>query len=457
MKTNDLNVVILAAGSGTRMYSNIPKVLHKLAGKTLLAHVIDTALLLKPKNIFVVYGYMGEQVKDLVSSLYPEIKLIHQKEQLGTAHAINCVVNQLDEKFATLVLYADVPLIQVSTLESMLRAYKNNIVILTAILENPYGYGRIVRDINNNIIKVVEEKDAILKEKNIKEINSGIYILPTKELIEWLKKIKCDNNQKEYYLTDIIEIASKTCDINNITTDDNYEILGVNNRLQLEALERHYQISLANKLLLAGISIIDKMRIDIRGNLNIGQDTLIDIDCIFEGNVSIGKNAIIGPYCIIKNSIIGNDVEIKAYSVIDGATINNNCKVGPFARIRPNTELAEDVHIGNFVEIKQTSIDRSSKVNHLSYIGDANIGANVNIGAVTVTCNYDGVNKNNTIIKDNVFVGSGSMLVAPVVIAKDSVIGAGSTITKNTKEGKLTIARARQETIDNWIKKSKKG
>lgn len=458
MKTNDLNIVILAAGQGTRMYSNIPKVLHKLGGKAILEHVIDVALLLKPKNIFVIYGHMGAHVKSLINSKYPEVQLIYQKEQLGTAHAINCAIKKLNKKYATLVLYADVPLITVATLLSMLNLYKNNIVVLTAILQDPHGYGRIIRDSSNNIIQIVEEKDANSKQKDIKEINSGIYIFPTKELNKWLTKIKSDNKQKEYYLTDIIELASKDVKVVNLTTNKNYEILGVNNKLQLEALERQYQINLATKLLLDGVTISDKLRIDIRGDLKVGQDTLIDIDCIFEGNVIIGKNVIIGPYSFIKDSIIGDNVEIKAHSIIEGANISDNCKIGPFARIRPSSTLAKDVHIGNFVEIKQANIDKNSKINHLSYIGDATIGSNVNVGAVTVTCNYDGVNKNKTVIKDNVFVGSGSMLVAPLVIAKDSVIGAGSTITKNTKEGKLTIARTRQVTIENWInKKNKKG
>ncbi len=463
----DLNIIILAAGKGSRMHSTIPKVLHKIGDVELLKHVIVTANFLAPKKIIIVYGHLGELVKSTISESLANIKLndttqlvwVEQSQQLGTGHAIKLCLDSLDPNCPTVVLYGDVPLIKSNTIVNMLHKHDmRNIVMLTAIIPDPTNYGRIMRNEANKIIKITEEKDLQSQtERDICEINTGFYVLPTTELKNLLTKITNHNQQQEYYLTDIVEIAvAHNIAIENIIIKDHIEIMGVNNKLQLEQLERMYQLRLADNLLLKGLTLFDKTRIDIRGDLIFGLNCVIDVNCIFIGNVELGNNVQIGANCILKNVTIGDNVIINPYTIIDGiAKIANNCKLGPFSRVRPDTVLEENVHIGNFVELKKSTIGTNSKVNHLTYIGDAIVGNNVNIGAGTVTCNYDGQKKSSTVIEDNVFVGSGTMLVAPVTLEEGSVIGAGSTITKNAPKDELTLARTKQVTLNGWLKKNR--
>lgn len=468
-----LNVVILAAGQGKRMYSSVPKVLHKIGNKPMLCHVIDAARTLHPNKIIIVYGHGGDVVRQVTSSYYAnlthgvdaqhitnnaftmdDVIWVHQDKQLGTGHALKCALPHIDEDAATLLLYGDVPLIASATLEQMCIKYINNIVMLTASLDNQFGYGRVLRDKCAKVVGIVEEKDASDDERKISEVNSGIYILPGERLSAWLNNLSNNNSQGEYYITDVIAMAhNEGMSIDALTVANNYEIMGVNNKVQLEYLERVLQRCHAEKLLIAGATIIDKSRIDIRGELTVGMDVTIDINCIFEGIVTLGNNVNIGASCILKNVVVADNVEIKPYSVIEDAVIGNDSQVGPFARIRPGTKLTVGAHIGNFVEIKNSTIGAGSKVNHLTYIGDTEMGAKVNVGAGSVTCNYDGKNKFKTIIEDNVFVGSGTMMVAPVKLGSGGIIGAGSTITKNTPENELTIARAKQLTVPGWMKK----
>lgn len=461
-----VNVVILAAGQGKRMNSSLPKVLHKVGNVPMLINVINTVNKLNPSKTIVVYGHGGDIVlntfMDEANQKYfndnkvPVITWVHQDKQLGTGHALKCACNELDNDAVTLLLYGDVPLITLDTLNQMLEQYDNNIVMLSAKLDNPFGYGRIIRDSANNIIKIVEEKDASDNERKITEINSGIYLLPNKKLGVWLNNLSSNNSQNEYYVTDVIAMAhNDNVKIDAVITKNTDEIMGVNNKLQLEYLERKLQLMRVNELLVRGATLLDKSRIDIRGNVSIGKDCIIDVNCIFEGDVVLGNNVTIGAGCTLKNITVRDNVEIKPYSVLEDAVIGNNCHIGPFARIRPGTELSSDVHIGNFVEVKKSFIGVGSKVNHLTYIGDSEIGSKVNVGAGSVTCNYDGKNKFKTIIKDNVFVGSGTMMVAPVELGEGSVIGAGSVITKNTPENELTISRARQTTVLGWLKRSR--
>lgn len=450
-----IQVVILAAGIGKRMNSSMPKVLHALAAKPLLAHVLETATQLSQQPPIVVYGHQGEQVKTATTS--HDIKWVEQKQQLGTAHALQQTLPLLNDKDTVLVLYGDVPLTSKQTLENFINDTKpGQIGIVTANLANPYGYGRIKRKAKN-ITGVVEEKDATATERKIKEINTGIYLLPVKFLKKALPKIKNKNKQSEYYLTDIIALAAKEkIKINSVQPQAIEEILGINDRLQQANLERYYQRYQAEKLMQAGVTIIDPSRLDIRGNIIAGKDVTIDINVILEGKVILGDGCQIGANCILRNVILGENVIVKPNSILEGAEIANDCAIGPFARIRPDTNLASNVHIGNFVEIKKSHVGMGTKINHLTYIGDAEIGTGVNIGAGTITCNYDGVNKFKTIIADNVFVGSNSSLVAPVKIGKAATIGAGSTITEDVPENKLTLARARQTTIEGWEKPKKK-
>lgn len=456
----NINIVILAAGKGSRMFSELPKVLHQIGGKAILERVLDTALSLNPAKIIIIYGYKGQLVKDSINQSYPENKFIWvlQEEQSGTGHALRCALPHLDAHAATLVLYGDVPLLKPATLKQMTVQYKHNMVMLTAKVSDPTGYGRVIRNNDGLITKIVEEKDASLAEKQINEINSGVYLISNKHLSGWLHKLTNKNSQHEYYLTDVVGMAhSDTVIIDWVETLHINEISGVNDKNQLEALERAYQIMEANKLLLQGVTVADKTRLDIRGSLTAGNDCSIDINCVFSGTVVLGNNVTVGAGCVMHNVTLGDGVKVQAYSIIEGAVVRANAQIGPFARIRPGSNLAENVHIGNFVEVKNTTIGEGTKAGHLTYLGDANIGSRVNIGAGSVTCNYDGKNKLTTIIEDNVFVGSGTMMVAPVVLKSGGVIGAGSTINKNTEPNELTVARSTQVTIKGWMaRKGKK-
>jgi len=453
----ELNIIILAAGLGKRMNSSLPKVLHSLAGKSLLSHVIDTANGLLPHKICVVYGHGNDAVRDTIGK--NELVWVKQEPQLGTGHALMQALPHLDKKGLTLVLYGDVPLISLETLQKLISASsEDNLALLTLRLNDPTGYGRIVRDNEeNNVIAIVEDKDTNIDQQKIKEINTGIMVIPNANLHEWLPKLENKNSQKEYYLTDIVAFAAKAGEkIEAAHPSNNWEVLGVNNKVQLAELERTYQKNYAEKLLEKGVTLIDPSRIDVRGKLNCGKDVEIDINCIFEGKVILGDGVKIGAHCILKNVKIEAGTTILPFSLIEDADIGKNCRVGPFSRIRPGTSLADEIHIGNFVEIKNSSINSGSKINHLSYIGDATVGKKVNVGAGTITCNYDGVNKFQTVIEDNVFIGSDTQLIAPVKITNGSTIGAGSTITMNTPPEELTLSRSKQRSIPGWKRPTKK-
>ncbi len=458
MDSQNLNIVILAAGAGTRMHSQTPKVLHELSGKPILQHVIETALKSNPARLIIVYGHGGELVKSTINNICPHVDIIwvKQEEQLGTGHALKEALPNITANGKTLILYGDAPLISPHTLDVMAKQHNNNIIILTAILQDPYGYGRIIRDTHQHISMIVEEKDATSIQKEIREVNSGVYIFPNQMLPEWLNSISNNNAQNEYYLTDVIKIAhTEGVEIQSVTAHHEYEIFGINNKTQLESLERICNHINVGVLLEKGVTIKDKSRVEIRGDVTMGQDCVIDVNCVFEGRVIIGNNVIINAGCILKNVTIKDNVNIKPYSVIEGAVIEDNCQIGPFARIRPETVLQADAHIGNFVEVKKSMVGANSKINHLTYIGDSQIGAHVNVGAGSVTCNYDGTNKHQTIIEDDAFIGSGTMMVAPVTIGTGAIIGAGSVITKNAPADELTLTRARQTTIIGWKKKQR--
>lgn len=452
-----LNIVILAAGLGKRMNSALPKVLHPLAGKALLAHVLDAARALSPQGICIVYGHGGEAVPQTVDD--KSLTWAQQVPQLGTGHAVKQALPHLDEQGVTLILYGDVPLTGVETLERLIStAGEKTIGLLTVELADPSGYGRIVRDgETGEVVAIVEEKDATPAQRQIREINTGIMVIPNRYLHGWLHKLENNNAQKEYYLTDIIAMAVKDgVSIKVAQPAHAWETVGVNSKTQLAALERVYQNQFATKLLEQGVTLADPARIDIRGQLVCGRDVEIDINCIFEGDVQLDDGVKVGAHCILKNVKVAAGSAIAPFSLIEAAEIGKNCRVGPYARIRPGTKLAHDVHVGNFVEVKNSAIAAGSKANHLSYIGDAVIGKNVNIGAGTITCNYDGANKYQTIIEDDVFVGSDTQLIAPVTVAQGSTIGAGSTITKNTPPHKLTLSRAKQLSIEGWQRPVKK-
>lgn len=453
----ELNIIILAAGLGKRMNSSLPKVLHSLAGKSLLSHVLDTANALLPHRVCVVYGHGNDAVRDAIDN--NELIWVKQEQQLGTGHALMQALPHLDKKGLTLVLYGDVPLISFGTLQKLISAsLKENLALLTVRLDEPAGYGRIVRDTEtNNIIAIVEDKDANIDQQKIKEINTGIMVIPNTNLHEWLPKLENKNSQKEYYLTDIVAIAAKAGEkIEAAHPSNNWEVLGVNSKIQLAALERTYQRNYAEKLLEQGVTLTDPSRIDIRGELNCGKEVEVDINCIFEGEVILADGVKIGAHCILKNVKIGAGTTILPFSLIEDADIGKNCRVGPFSRIRPGTNLADEIRIGNFVEIKNSSINSGSKINHLSYIGDATVGKKVNVGAGTITCNYDGINKFQTVIEDDVFIGSDTQLIAPVKITSGSTIGAGSTITMDTLPEKLTLSRSKQRSITGWKRPAKK-
>jgi bifunctional UDP-N-acetylglucosamine pyrophosphorylase/glucosamine-1-phosphate N-acetyltransferase len=452
-----LSTVILAAGQGKRMHSQTPKVLHRLAGLPMLERVVKTAFAINNNAApVIIYGHEGEKVKSALAHL--NATWIAQTEQLGTGHALLQALPQIPDDHRVLVLYGDVPLILPETLKHFIASTPANAIgVITAHFPNPTGLGRIMRDSNNHIIRIIEEKDTDEKERTITEINSGIYLAPAAFLKKWLPTLKNQNAQKEYYLTDIIALAvAENIAVHAIQPNNYEEVLGINDRVQLAKLERYYQQSFAEKLMRQGITIADPARLDVRGDVAIGNDTSIDINVIFEGNVTIGKNCIIGPHTILRNVMIADGVEIKAHSILDGTEIAADCTVGPFARLRPGTILAPHSHVGNFVEIKNSDIGMGSKINHLSYVGDADVGEKVNIGAGTITCNYDGFNKHRTVIENNAFIGSNSSLVAPVTIGEGATIGAGSTISRNAPARQLTISRAQQRSIENWQRPQKK-
>lgn len=446
-----LSIVILAAGQGKRMHSELPKVLHRLAGKPLLEHIITTAWELHPTAPpLVIYGHQGETVKKALD--YLNARWVLQAEQLGTGHAVLQTLAHIPEDHRVLILYGDVPLISAETLRHLLQTTPHHAVgIITATVAHPAGLGRIIRDTQKQIVQVVEEKDADAIQKKIQEINSGLYVIPAQYLKKWLPKLSNHNAQKEFYLPEVIQFAvQENIPIHSIEPTTHEEIFGINDRAQLAHLERFYQRHAAEKLMRQGVTFFDPSRFDLRGELVAGQDTTIDVNVIIEGQVTLGNHCIIGPHVILRNTTIGSHTEIKAHSIIDGAEIAEHCVIGPFARIRPGTILANTVHIGNFVEIKNSVVDSASKINHLSYVGDSSIGKQVNIGAGTITCNYDGMNKHRTIIEDRAFIGSSTQLVAPVTVGESATIGAGSTITQNAPPHKLTLARAKQITIDHW-------
>jgi len=437
------------------MYSDKPKVLHQLAGKSLLEHVHHTASMLDTRGIHVVYGYGGDQLIEDLSHL--AVDWVEQDEQLGTGHAVKQALPNIPDKDLVLVLYGDVPLITVDTLTELIEAAgKSKFSLLTSLVDEPGGYGRIVRDDNNEVVRIVEEKDATNDEKKICEINTGMMVVNGKALKQWVEKLESDNAQNEYYLTDVIDMAVKEgLKINTVQPHSVVEIRGVNDRAQLSEMERYYQLIQAHQLMRRGITIMDPVRFDLRGDLEIDSDCEIDINVILEGRLKIGRGVQIGANCIIKDSVIDDDVVILPNSVIENAVIGKSCRIGPFARIRPESVLNEKVHVGNFVEIKKSIVGNRSKINHLSYIGDSEIGTETNIGAGTITCNYDGANKHKTIIGDNVFVGSDVQLVAPVSVSSGATIAAGTTITRDVAENELAISRTPQKSVPDWRRPKK--
>ncbi|MDG6241367.1 bifunctional UDP-N-acetylglucosamine diphosphorylase/glucosamine-1-phosphate N-acetyltransferase GlmU [Glaesserella parasuis] len=450
-----LSVVILAAGKGTRMYSDLPKVLHPIAGKPMVKHVIDTAKQLSAKQIHLIYGHGGDLLQQRLSA--EPVNWVLQAEQLGTGHAMQQAAPFFANDENILMLYGDAPLITAETLEKLIAAKpENGIALLTVVLDNPTGYGRIIRE-NGSVVAIVEQKDANPEQLKIQEINTGVMVASGASFKKWLSQLDNNNAQGEYYITDVIAMANRDgYKVEAVQATNLMEVEGANNRLQLAALERYYQKAQAEKLLLAGVTIIDPARFDLRGTVTHGKDVVIDVNVILEGAIQLGNNVKIGAGSVLKNVVLGDNVEIKPYSVLEDSVIGESADVGPFARLRPGTELAAKAHVGNFVEIKKSTIGEGSKVGHLTYIGDSEIGANVNIGAGTITCNYDGANKFKTIIGDNVFVGSDTQLVAPVTVASGATIGAGSTITKDVAADELVITRVPQRHIQGWQRPTKK-
>ncbi len=450
----DLSVVVLAAGKGTRMCSALPKVLHPLAGKPLLAHVLDAARAVQATRMIVVYGHGGEIVPDRCRDSGAVFAL--QEPQRGTGHAVMQAIPHLPASGTTLVLYGDVPLIRPSTLRALL-AHPDSLCLLTAMLADPTGYGRIVRDARDNVVRIVEEKDATDEERRIAEINTGILCAPNTQLRDWLSRLTDNNAQGEYYLTDIVAMAiADGAPVSTRMASDPSEIQGVNSREQLAQLERRFQLDHARALMAAGVSLADPARLDVRGHLECARDVSIDVGCVFEGQVKLGEGVRVGAHCVIEDCDIGPRTLIAPFTHLHGARIAADCSVGPFARLRPGAELAAHAHVGNFVEIKNALLGEGSKANHLTYLGDATIGKKVNVGAGTITCNYDGANKYRTVIEDEAFIGSDTALVAPVTVGKGATIGAGSVITENAPAGELTLARGRQVTIAGWKRPQKK-
>ena len=451
-----MNIVVLAAGAGKRMRSALPKVLHPLAGRPLLSHVIETARMLSPTRIVVVVGHGGEAVQQAVAA--PDIKFAVQHEQLGTGHAVQQALPLLDPAQPTLVLYGDVPLTKASTLKRLVdAAVDGRYGLLTVTLDDPHGYGRIVRDPAGYVVRIVEQKDATLEELRIAEINTGIVVTPTAQLAMWLGALKNDNAQGEFYLTDVVERAIEAgFDVVTTQPDEEWETLGVNSKAQLAELERIHQGNVADALLQAGVTLADPARLDVRGALSCGRDVSIDVNCVFEGEVTLGDDVSVGAHCVLRNATIGAGTRIEPFTHIDGAAVGERTVLGPYARLRPGTALADEVHIGNFVEVKNAALGRGSKANHLTYIGDADVGARVNVGAGTITCNYDGANKHRTVIEDDVFVGSDTQLVAPVRVGRGVTIAAGTTVWKDVPEDTLVLNEKTQRTRTGYVRPVKK-
>ena len=449
-----MNIVILAAGQGKRMHSNLPKVLHPVAGKALAQHVIDTARQLGPEKIVVVYGHGGEVVKSTLAA--DDLAWTKQEPQLGTGHAVMQAVPELPSSGQTLVLYGDVPLTKAATLKRLLQAGKDGLAILTVDLADPTGYGRIVRDVDGNVVRIVEEKDASVDEKAIREVNTGIMAIPSERLAGWLKGLSNNNAQGEYYLTDIVALAvAAGLPVRTAQPDGEWEVLGVNSKVQLAELERIHQRNIADALLVQGVRLADPNRLDVRGELTCGRDVAIDVGCVFEGKVELAEAVEIGPYCVLKNVSIAAGTRLAAFCHLDDAVGGPDNVIGPYARLRPGTRLGPEVHIGNFVEVKNSTLAAQSKANHLAYVGDAVIGQRVNVGAGTITCNYDGANKWKTVIEDDVFIGSDTQLVAPVTVGRGATLGAGTTLTKDAPPDTLTVSRARQVSIPGWKRPQK--
>ena len=451
-----LSVVILAAGQGKRMKSDLPKVLQPLAGHPLLAHVLDAASALEPALIHVVYGHGGEQVRLAVRAA--NLRWVLQAQQLGTGHAVQQAMPGIPDDHWVLVLYGDVPLIRTDTLRALLALIgPKTMALLTVLLDDPTGYGRVVRNAKGQVLRVVEQKDATTRELKIREGNTGVLALPAKLLKRWLARLKSSNAQGEYYLTDMIAMAVKDkVKVAPLVAATTAEVLGVNDKLQLAALESEYRRLRARELMLAGVTVIDPSRLDVRGTVSCGRDVVLDVNVVLEGPIQLGDDVHIGANCVLSQVQVGAGTHIKPNCVIERAQIGAACEIGPFSRIRPETTLHDRVHIGNFVEVKKSELGTGAKANHLTYLGDASVGAGVNVGAGTVTCNYDGVNKWRSEIGDHAFIGSGTMLVAPVKIGAGATIGAGSTISKDAPAGQLTLERSTQRTVEHWQRPSKK-
>jgi len=450
----NLSIVILAAGQGTRMRSSQPKVLHPIAHQSMLAHVYDCAMQLQPHAVHIIYGHGGDQVQTTLSHL--DASWVEQAEQLGTGHAVAQAMPAINDGDTVLVLYGDVPLTKAETLRALVKATDNALGLLTVTLDDPTGYGRIVRDGENKVTSIVEEKDASDEQKTINEVNTGMLAVSASHLKAWLNQLDNNNAQGEYYLTDIIAMAvADRVAVNTVMPADASEVMGVNDRIQLAIMEREYQRQQADRLLREGVSLRDPNRFDVRGEVAVGHDVTIDVNVILEGKVEIGNHVSIGANVVIKDCVIGDNTVIDHMCVLEDAQIGNSVSIGPFARIRPATVLKDKSKVGNFVEIKKATIGEGSKVNHLSYVGDTTMGENVNVGAGTITCNYDGANKHQTIIGDNVFIGSDTQLVAPVTVGDGATIGAGSTITKEVPANELTLSRSKQMTRTGWKRPEK--
>jgi bifunctional UDP-N-acetylglucosamine pyrophosphorylase/glucosamine-1-phosphate N-acetyltransferase len=452
----NIAVVILAAGQGKRMKSDLPKVLQPLAGKPLLRHVIDTAVTLDPRSLNVIYGHGGDRVREVLADA-PVTNWVLQAEQLGTGHAVQQALPSLQDDHIALVLYGDVPLVRGETLATLLSlASPKSMGLLTVMLEDPTGYGRVLRDDTGRVLGIVEQKDATDEQRNIREGNTGVMAIPVHHLRRWLGQLRNENAQGEYYLTDIIAMAvADGVTVAPLVAPSVAEVLGVNDKVQLAELEAENRKTRARDLMVAGVTVVDPARIDVRGSLVTGRDVFIDINAVFEGKVTLGDRVHIGPNCVLRDCDIAADVRINPNCVIEDASVGAGSIIGPFARLRPGAKLSSDVHIGNFVEVKNSSMDSGAKANHLAYVGDATVGARVNIGAGTIIANYDGVNKHHTVIGADAHTGSNSVLVAPITVGEGATVGAGSTVTKTVPAGKLTVARAKQVTLEGWKRPQK--
>jgi bifunctional UDP-N-acetylglucosamine pyrophosphorylase/glucosamine-1-phosphate N-acetyltransferase len=451
-----LSVVILAAGQGKRMHSDLPKVLQPLGGYTLLEHVVRSAAALEAHAVYVVYGHGAEAVRATHAHL--DVQWVLQAEQLGTGHAVMQALPKVSDADSLLVLYGDVPLVRPATLKQLTDAAgKGELAVLTAKVPDPKGYGRILRDGAGRVTRIVEEKDASATERWTDEINTGLMACSADRMRRWLKNVGNQNSQKEYYLTDVIAMAvADGVTVQGVLTEDHNETRGINDKQQLAAAEKALRKRTANELMLAGLTLRDPRRFDLRGELSFGRDCVIDVNCVFEGRVKLGDRVQVGPNTVIRDCELGDDTVVQPNCMLDGAKIGARVRLGPYARIRPETELADEVHIGNFVEVKKSRFGKNSKANHLAYVGDAKVGERVNIAAGVITCNYDGTAKHTTVIEDDAFVGSDSTLVAPVTIGAGAYVAAGSTINRDAPAGELTIARAKQQTKVGWQRPAKK-